>query len=194
MNRLCVFMGAQLGINPSYRNAVQELADTILKHRLTLVYGGARMGLMGQLANQVLEKNGKVIGVITEDFFQQGIAHPELTELCIVSSMSERKRKMAEMSDGFVALPGGLGTLEELFEILNAAKIGLHQKPVGLLNIDHYFNRLIEFIDQMVKKGFLMVEQKNILKVSENPADLIFTFLTLLNSSKRGESTVGWAK
>ena len=187
-------MGAQLGINPSYRNAVQELADTILKHRLTLVYGGARMGLMGQLANQVLEKNGKVIGVITEDFFQQGIAHPELTELCIVSSMSERKRKMAEMSDGFVALPGGLGTLEELFEILNAAKIGLHQKPVGLLNIDHYFNRLIEFIDQMVKKGFLMVEQKNILKVSENPADLIFTFLTLLNSSKRGESTVGWAK
>lgn len=180
MNRLCVFIGASFSTNPFYLHAAQELADAILKHNITLVYGGTNIGLMGKIANHVLEKNGEVIGIITEDFFKKGIAHAGLTELCIVSSMQERKRKMADISDGFVALPGGFGTLEELFEILNAAKIGLHNKPVGLLNIDGCFNKLIEFIDRISQEGFLTAEQKNILKVRENPSELI---LTLMNFS-----------
>jgi uncharacterized protein (TIGR00730 family) len=138
-----------------------------------LVYGGARVGLMGAVADAVLGAHGQVIGVIPEALVAKEVAHEGLTELRIVSSMHERKAVMADLSDGFIAIPGGWGTLEELFEVLTWGQLGLHQKPCGLLNVEHYFDGLLSFADHMIEEGFVSGENGAMISVSSDPSALI---------------------
>ena len=172
MKKICVFCGAREGRSPSYRNATVELGKLLAQRKITLVYGGGKVGLMGILADAVLEEGGEVIGVIPEFLVSEEIAH-EGTDLRIVSSMHERKKLMAELADGFIALPGGLGTLEEFCEILTWGKLGLHRKPCGILNVDGYFQALLDFFHYMNMEGFLSAEYLNLWEVSHDPADLL---------------------
>ena len=172
MKALFVLIGASLGRSPSYFEATKQLGKELVKQNIKLIYGGGRLGLMGVLADTVLENGGEVAGVITKQLFEQE-AHLGLSELKIVESMQDRKKIMAQLADGFVALPGGLGTLEEIFEILNAYKLKIHNKPFGLLNIDNYFNKLIEFVDHSIHEEFLKKEYQEIIKISDNPTVLL---------------------
>ncbi len=135
MKRICVFCGSSPGARLEYARAARELADLLIKRNIGLVYGGARVGIMGEIASAVLKQGGEVIGVIPQELVEKEVAFTELTDLRIVGSMHERKALMAELSDGFIALPGGLGTIEEFFEVLTWAQLGLHRKPCGLLNV-----------------------------------------------------------
>jgi len=172
MKTLCVLLGAGFGENPVYLKAARQLGKELAKRDITLIYGGGKIGLMGVLADAVLENDGKVIGVITKHLYQQE-AHLGLSELQIVESMQERKKQMIQLAGGFMALPGGLGTLEELFEIWNASKLKVHNKPLGLLNVNNYFNKLIEFLDFSADEGFLKQEFQKLIKVSDNSIALL---------------------
>ncbi len=152
--RLCVFCGSRVGVRPSYLAAARELGSALARRRLGLVYGGASVGLMGALADAVLADAGEVIGVIPQGVFTREVAHTALTELHVVPSMHARKALMAQKSDAFLALPGGLGTFDELFEILTWKQIGLHAKPIGLLDVDGYFGALGGMLEQAVVEGF----------------------------------------
>lgn len=152
--RLCVFCGSRFGSRPVYEEAARTLGQTLARQRIGLVYGGASVGIMGALADAALAAGGEVIGVIPRGVFTREIAHAGLTKLHVVGSMHERKALMAEQSDAFLALPGGLGTYDELFEILTWRQIGLHQKPVGLLDVDGYFAPLRSVLDHAVSEGF----------------------------------------
>src|SRR3990167_1067887 len=165
MKALCVLIGASFGNNPIYLEAAKQLGKELAKRNITLVYGGGKLGLMGMLADTVLENGGRVIGIITKHLYEQE-AHLGLSELKIVESMQERKKLMIELADGFMALPGGLGTLEEIFEIWNASKLKIHDRPLGLLNTDNYFNKLIEFVDYSIQAGFLKQESQELIKIS----------------------------
>lgn len=178
--RICVYCGSKSGINSSYAEAVKELGAILNDRSYGLVYGGGRIGLMGTIADTVLKANSEVIGVIPEDLLQREVGHNHLTELKVVQSMHKRKEVMADLSDAFIALPGGLGTFEELFEILTWSQLGLHQKPVGLLNIDGYYDTLLSFLDQTVEKGFMNHNYREFITVEENPAKLIDAFETIL--------------
>ena len=144
-----------MGQDPEYREVATELGQLLGERRIGLVYGGARVGLMGAIADAVLENGGQVTGVIPENLQEKEFAHPGLSKLCIVASMHERKAMMERLSQGFIALPGGIGTLEEIFEILTWAQLGLHQKPCGLLNVNGYYDGLISFLKTMERQGFL---------------------------------------
>jgi uncharacterized protein (TIGR00730 family) len=173
MERLCVFLGSSPGERPNYARAVRELAAVLVERNLTLVYGGSRVGLMGTLADSVLEAGGQVIGVIPDRLFSKEIPHNGLTELRVVKSMHERKQVMSDLSDGFLALPGGVGTLEELTEIYTWGQLGLHRKPCGLLNVEGYFDHLIRFLDHAVQEGFLKPVHRDRLLVGEDPKILL---------------------
>lgn len=174
MQSICAFIGASLGNNPRYAEYTIALGKEIAKRGFSLVYGGANVGLMGLLADTVIDSGGKVIGVIPQSTVLPGeIAHRKLTELHIVESMQARKLMMAKSADAFIALPGGLGTLEEMFEVWNAIKLGLYQKPFGLLNIDGYFDHLIEFMNVSVNRGFMQSDHLKLISVSNNPSDLL---------------------
>lgn len=172
MKSACVFVGASFGQNPVYLEAAMILGTELAKRNIELIYGGGRLGLMGVLANTVLKNGGKVTGVIPLALHQQE-AHHELSALHVVNSMQERKSMMNELSDCFIALPGGLGTLEELCEFWNAAKIGIHQKPLALLNVDNYFNKLLEFMDHSVNEKFLKSEHRTLITISNNLSQLL---------------------
>ena len=176
MKRLCVFTGASSGARPAYARAAKALAGAMTERGLTLVYGGTRVGLMGTLADSVLNAGGEVIGVIPDGLFSKEVPHAGLTDLRIVKSMHERKQLMAGLSDGFVAMPGGIGTLEELTEIYTWSQLGLHRKPCGLLNVDGYFDHLLQFLDHAVDEGFLKPIQRNTLLVRDEPGDLLNDF------------------
>jgi uncharacterized protein (TIGR00730 family) len=176
MKRLCVFCGSNLGRHPAYAEAAQDLARALVTRKIDLVYGGARVGVMGVLADAVLAAGGHVIGVIPQGLVEQEVAHTGVPDLRVVASMHERKLVMAELSDGFIALPGGLGTLEELFEILTWAQLGLHRKPCGLLNIRGYYRRLIDFLDHAVAEQLLKAEYRALLLVEERPERLLDRF------------------
>ncbi|HEX2150335.1 MAG TPA: TIGR00730 family Rossman fold protein [Actinomycetota bacterium] len=176
MKRLCVFTGASSGVRPAYARAAKALAGAMTERGLTLVYGGTRVGLMGTLADSVLSAGGEVIGVIPDGLFSKEVPHTDLTDLRIVKSMHERKQLMAGLSDGFVAMPGGIGTLEELTEIYTWSQLGLHRKPCGLLNVDGYFDHLLQFLDHAVDEGFLKPIQRNTLLVRDEPGDLLNDF------------------
>lgn len=176
MKRLCVFTGSRPGALPEYARAAQELAGEILERKLVLVYGGSTVGLMGILADAVLEGGGEVIGVIPEGLFSKEVPHTGLTEIHMVKSMHERKQVMSDLADGFVALPGGVGTLEELTEIYTWGQLGLHRKPCGLLNIEGYYTHLIRFLDHAVHEGFLEPTQRHTLLVAEDPRKLLDEF------------------
>jgi uncharacterized protein (TIGR00730 family) len=177
MKRLAVFCGSSLGASDAYKAGAIQLGKELAKRNITLVYGGSSIGLMGAVADTVLNEGGLVIGVIPRLLEEREIAHNQLTELHTVETMHERKAKMAELADGFIVLPGGSGTLEEFFEMFTWSQIGLHQKPCGLLNIHHYYDPLISLFDHMVKEGFLQEKFRSIAIVDETPDMLIDKFM-----------------
>jgi uncharacterized protein (TIGR00730 family) len=173
MNSICVYCGSSDKTDPAYTQAAYELGKIIASRKIELVYGAGSTGLMGAVANGTLQNGGEVTGVIPEIFNTPNLVHQGLTRLEIVDDMHVRKARLAELSDAFVALPGGFGTFEELFEILTWAQIGLHQKPVGLLNIRQYFNPLIAMIDKANAEGFIYSEHKALFSSAEDPHTLL---------------------
>lgn len=170
---ICVFCGSSSGHNPVFASAAKELGHLIATNHHSLVYGGGNVGLMGIVADAVLEKGGHVTGVIPQFLMDKEVGHTTLTSLEIVTSMHERKKRMADLSDAFVALPGGWGTLEELAEILTWKQLGLITQPVFILNTDGFYNSLIAQMQQMVTAGFLSEENYKLLKISSNPQELL---------------------
>jgi len=170
---ICVFCGSSTGADPVYANAAKEIGQLISKSKSSLVYGGGNIGLMGILADEVLAHNGKVIGVIPDFLMKREVGHTGITQLEIVGTMHERKKRMAEFADAFLALPGGWGTLDELAEILTWKQLGLIHQPIGLLNIDSFFNSLIDQMKTMVAKGFLAEANFSSIKISESPRKLL---------------------
>lgn len=173
MKRITVFCGSSFGNEKNYEIQAYKLGQIMAENNYELVYGGAKVGLMGSVADGVLNHNGKVFGVLPSFLMTKEIAHDRLTELFIVESMHERKTKMNELSDGIIALPGGFGTLEEFFEMLTWAQLGLHKKPIGILNVDGFYDLLLEFITNMVDKGFLKQINHQMILVSDNATDLL---------------------
>lgn len=173
MQRICVFAGSSGGARDAYLQAAGALGRAIASRGMGVVYGGARVGLMGRVADAALGEQGEVIGVIPSRLVDREIAHDGLTELRVVASMHERKATMAELSDAFIAIPGGFGTLEELFEVLTWAQLGLHRKPAGLFNVHGYFDRLLDFVDHTVAEGFLRAQYRDALVVSSEPEELL---------------------
>ncbi len=176
MKRICVFCGSGLGKKAEYINAAQNLGHTLAHHNIGLVFGGGQVGLMGKIAEAVLQQNGDVIGVIPQALHDKEVAFIDLPDLRIVDSMHERKALMEKLSDGFIALPGGLGTIEEFFEILTWAQLGMHSKPCGILNVDHFFDPLIEFLDHVVKQGFIEPDHREMVIIDDDPEQLIEKF------------------
>lgn len=173
MKRLCVFCGSSAGTRPAYADAARRFGTLLAERNITLVYGGSATGLMRVLADTVLSAGGTVVGVIPRGLVEREIAHPGLTELHVVGSMHERKQKMADLSDGFVALPGGFGTLDETAEVLTWRQLGLHAKPCGLLDVAGFYAPLLRFFDHAVDEGFIALEQRRLLIADEDPARLL---------------------
>lgn len=176
MKRLCVFCGSGYGMDPGYVTAARSLADVLVKENIVLVYGGAKVGIMGEIAKAVCEKGGEVIGVIPRGLFEREVAYTDLSDLRIVDSMHERKALMAELSDGFIAMPGGLGTMEEFIEVLTWAQLGIHEKPCGLLNVNGFYDKLLEFFDHVVDQRFVENEHREMIVIDEDPVSLVTKF------------------
>ena len=176
MRRICVYCGSNTGARPLYAEAAQDLADVLVRHDLELVYGGAKKGIMGVIADAVLERGGHVHGVIPKMLCEKEIAHPGLTDLHIVTSMHERKTMMAALSDGFIAMPGGFGTLEEIVEIVTWGQLRFHDKPCGLLNVNGYFDHLLRYLDHANEEGFLRAENRRMLLSEPTATRLIQQF------------------
>jgi hypothetical protein len=173
MKTICVYCGSSDGKDPAFKQSARDLGEEMVKRNIGLVYGGASIGVMGEIANTVMAGGGSVIGIIPKGIADKEVAHSGLTELIIVKSMHERKAKMAELSDGFISLPGGLGTLEELFEVLTWAQLGFHHKPSGLLNIKGYYDHLIKFLENAVEQDFVKQIHTDMLLKETDPAKLI---------------------
>ena len=173
MRSACVFCGSRSGTEPAYDEAARELGRTLAAENITLVYGGGRVGLMGVVAEAALGAGGEVVGVIPQALLEREIAHTGLTDLRVVGSMHERKALMSELSEGFIALPGGTGTLEEFFEVLTWAQLGEHRKPCALLNAGRYFDPLLALFDHMVAKGFLSEVHRAMVVVETEPEALL---------------------
>lgn len=176
MHRICVYCGSNKGIRSDYAKAAKSLAEVLVRHELELVYGGAATGIMGVIADQVLELGGAVHGVIPKLLEEKEIAHTGLTQLHVVTSMHERKTMMAALSDGFIAMPGGFGTLEEIIEVVTWGQLRFHDKPCGILNVCGYFDRLLEFLDHATDEGFLREENRQMLISDSTPVGLIRKF------------------
>ena len=176
MKRLCVYCGSRPGSQPDYPEAAETLARALVRRKIEVVYGGASVGTMGVLANTVLAEGGHVIGIIPQAIVDREVVHRGLSDLRVVTSMHERKVLMAELSDGFIALPGGLGTLDEVFEILTWGQLGLHQKPCGLHNIRDYYRGLIDFLNHAVAERFITDMHRAMLLVEEEPERLLEHF------------------
>jgi uncharacterized protein (TIGR00730 family) len=176
VERICVFSGSSPGITPLYASAARRLGQELAARNLGLVYGGTNVGLMGEIANAVLSNDGEVIGVIPKALVEKEVAFTELSDLRVVPSMHQRKVLMMELADGFIALPGGLGTFEEFFEVLMWAQLGMHQKPCGLLSVEGYYSRLIHFLDHAVAEEFIEEEHRSMILVDEDPAGLLSQF------------------
>src|SRR5713226_8104755 len=173
MHRICVFTGSNLGVRPEYQQAARALAEEMVARGLGLVYGGASVGLMGVLANTVLAEGGEVIGVIPRGLFRREVPHMGLTEMHEVNSMHERKALMADLADGFIALPGGFGTFDELFEITTWAQLGLHNKPIGLLDVAGYFKPLLALVAHASAEGFILPTHTSLLMCEDSPDELL---------------------
>jgi len=173
MKAVCVFCGSSDEVGEKYIKAARQMGEVMATRGLQLVFGGGSTGLMGAVADAVLDAGGEVIGVLPEHFNKPELAHSRLTRLELVDGMHARKARMAELADAFVALPGGFGTLEEFFEILTWAQIGLHTKPVGLLNVHAYFNDLLKFLNHANKEGFTFWEHQSLYRQAEKPEELL---------------------
>ena len=175
MNSVCVFCGSAAGTNPAYADAARELGGALAARGLALVYGGGRVGLMGQVASAALAAGGTVVGVIPHALALKEIAQDDCTELIVVDMMHERKARMADRADAFVALPGGYGTCDELFEILTWGQLGIHQKPVAILNVNGFFTPLLAWLDHVVTEGLLKPKHRELLLVAEGVPELLAT-------------------
>ena len=173
ITRLCVFCGTNAGSRPEYGAAARELGALLAEEGIELVYGGASVGIMGELADAVQEAGGHVTGIIPQQLIQKEAAHRGIPDLIVVASMHQRKSQMADLSDGFIALPGGIGTLEGFFEILTWGQLGIHAKPCGVLNIAGYFDALIGFLDHAVQEGFLTEAHRETIMVETDPRALL---------------------
>src|SRR5271157_5324050 len=176
LKRICVFCGSSPGAKPEYLASARQLGQTLVQRKLGLVYGGARVGIMGEIAKTVHDLNGEVTGVIPRELFEKEVAFTSLSDLRVVETMHERKALMAELSDGFIALPGGLGTIEEFFEVLTWSQLGIHKKPCGLLNISHYFDSAIGFIDHAVAEEFISSGSRSLVLIDDDPVLLLKKF------------------
>jgi len=173
MKRICVFCGANAGVDARYRASADELGRLLVANRIGLVYGGAGIGLMGAIADAVLAAGGDVTGVIPRNLLEREVAHRGPIDLRVVESMHERKALMADLSDGFIALPGGVGTLEELFEVWTWAHLGLHRKPCGLLDVGGFYTSLEKFLDHVQTEGFLRAGVRDMLLIEESAESLL---------------------
>lgn len=173
LRSICVFCGASTGANPVYREAAVALGQALAGRGLTLVYGGGAVGLMGVVADAAMAAGGEVIGIIPQSLQDAEIGHRGLTRLEVVDGMHARKARMAELSDAFIALPGGLGTLEELFEVWTWGQLGYHGKPLGLLDVNHFYTKLSHFLDHLVEEGFVRTHHRDMLQRSETAEGLL---------------------
>jgi uncharacterized protein (TIGR00730 family) len=173
MKTLCVYCGSSIGAKPSYADAARLLAKEMVSADVSLVYGGGNIGLMGVIADEVMRLGGTVTGVIPKALMEKEVGHLGLSQLHVVKDMHERKALMAELSDAFVAMPGGIGTLEELFEVMTWAQLGFHEKPIGLLNVNGFYSGLITFLQHVVNERFLRAEQASLLLHESEPAALL---------------------
>jgi uncharacterized protein (TIGR00730 family) len=173
VQRICVYAGSNPGSDPAYAGAARALASLMAERGIGLVYGGGKVGLMGVLADTVLAAGGEAIGVMPQALIDREIGHPNLTELKVVQSMHERKALMAELADAFVAVPGGIGTLEELIEVYTWSQLGIHDKACGVLNVRGYYDGLAAFLDHAVREGFLRPQHRAVLTVAEDPEQLL---------------------
>ncbi len=173
LKSICVFCGSNSGRGVKHLIAAQELGKILAKNNLSLVYGGGNVGIMGEIANTVLNYNGKVIGIIPEDLVAREAALNDVTELIVVKSMHERKAKMSELSDAFIVMSGGIGTLEEFFEVWTWAQLGIHGKPIGILNIDGYYDLMIQFINNCVRQEFVSEKNLDMIIVESNAETLL---------------------
>jgi uncharacterized protein (TIGR00730 family) len=173
MTRICVFCGSSTGLRPVYAEAARALGALLVQRRIGLVYGGGCVGLMGTIADAIMRAGGEVIGVIPEALVERELAHGDVTELIVVRSMHERKAKMAELSDAFIAMPGGYGTFEEFCEIITWAQLGLHRKPCGILNVDGYYDPLLTLFDRAVAEGFLHPRNRLLVLQETDPHRLL---------------------
>ncbi len=172
ISRVCVNCGSNSGADPAFMAAARDLGECLASREITLVYGGSNVGIMGAVANATLEGGGNAVGVIPESLFQK-VGHQDLTEQYVVSSMHERKQKMFDLSDAYIILPGGYGTFEEMFEILTWAQLGMHLKPVGILNVAGYYDALLTFLDSAVHNRFVSEVHRNMLLVDSSPGLLL---------------------
>ncbi|CCK82246.1 MULTISPECIES: LOG family protein [Desulfobacula] len=191
MKRICVFCGSSPGSEPEYIEMAVQLGKELSKNKIGLVYGGGSVGMMGVLADSVVKAGGEVTGVITKKLFEMEVAFTELSDLRVVETMHERKAMMAELSDGFIALPGGFGTMDEIFEILTWSQLNILQKPCGFLNVKGYYNKLIDFIDHMILHDFINKACRTIVQVDEHPTSLLEKFQ---NYSPLSDDKGEWAK
>ncbi|MBO6936495.1 MAG: TIGR00730 family Rossman fold protein [Deltaproteobacteria bacterium] len=185
MRAVCVYCGSAPGADPVYLEAARALGTTLAERGLGLVYGGARVGSMGAVADAALAAGGRVVGVIPESLRSRELAHQGLTELVVVDSMHERKAIMAQRADAFLALPGGLGTLEELFEVLTWAQLGIHAKPCGVLDVAGYWSPLLSFLDRAVDQGFVTQLSRDLLMVGDDAGRLLDRFASFEPAPRR---------
>lgn len=176
LRRICVFCGSSEGARPEYLQAAEGLGEALVSRGIGLVYGGANVGTMGHIASTVLSGGGEVIGVIPEGLVKKEVAYEALQDLRVVQTMHERKSLMNDLSDGFISLPGGLGTFEEFFEALAWGQLGIHTKPSGVLNVQNYYGKLLEFLDQAVAESFMQKEHREMLLVNQDPHVLLDLF------------------
>jgi uncharacterized protein (TIGR00730 family) len=179
MKRVCIYCGSSTGNNPIYRDVAVAMGSLLAQRRIGLVYGGGHVGLMGVIADACLAGGGEVIGVIPQSLADREIAHTGLSDLRVVDSMHTRKAMMADLSDAFIAMPGGVGTFEEFFEAVTWMQLGLHRKPCGLLNAGAFYTPLVAFIDQAVSEGFIKPIHRSMITVDDNPERLLDTLSTI---------------
>jgi uncharacterized protein (TIGR00730 family) len=173
LKRICVYCGSSVGARPSYQQAAQRLGAMMAERGIGLVFGGGGIGLMGVIADAVLARGGEAIGVIPESLVRREIGHRGVTKLHVVETMHQRKALMADLSDAFIALPGGYGTLEEICETITWSQLGIQQKPCGLLNIENYWNGMLEFLDHAVREQFVRPENRNLVLVASTPEEML---------------------
>ena len=173
LRRLCVFCGSSIGKRDAFQEAARELGSLLAAGSIELIYGGGNCGLMGVLADEVLKNGGRVTGVIPEGLMGKELAHLQLTKLHVVTDMHERKALMSSLADGFIALPGGFGTFEELFEVITWGQLGLQQKPIGLVNVEGFFDPVLELMDHAIREGFVRPEQRHLLVSSPSPKEVL---------------------
>lgn len=173
MKRVTVYCASSSGKDPQFKETAIQLGAELAKQKIQLVYGGAKVGLMGAVADGIINNGGQAIGVLPHFLAEKELAHESLTEMILVDTMHERKAKMAELCDGIITLPGGFGTMEELFEMLTWAQLGLHHKPIAILNVGGYYDALLTFVETMIKSGLLKEEYRKMLLVSDNITDIL---------------------